>query len=460
MRLTQERAWLAREFVDAENQAGEPPALLAPPPFFDNSPNRWNSARQMSATSQIIDEVLPAKLEEQLPRWLELPVYRSRFNGNEGIHSPSGFFKLPFITKQHIRDGFPQNFLSHGQSLETLLANAQVELEHTSGTSEERTPVLFGMGWWNAQESLALRLNRRIAHVLDEYPNARRAVLTTPICNGTACHSRWTPRSARIYQESLFVNQARIPFLIEETELARMADEITEWSPQFLDLDPVHGAWFALYCERNGIRFPSLQFVNCSYEFVGVVHRKILKRVFGVPVFNLYGSTETGHLLMEDENGVMQPSVETAFLEVLNPDSNGVGDLAVTTLSNDFMPLLRYRIGDLIERRGTTSAANYIVHGRARDALRTPDDRRVTTWQVDQCFADVDGIAHYQLRQAENGDCALRYVPDAKAPTSEDLREVTGRLEKLLQTPNGITIESSNLLVPAPSGKFRLTCRE
>ena len=410
----------------------------------------------MSATSQIIEGALPAKLEEQLPRWLNLPVYRSRLDLDGDIQRPINFFKLPFITKHHIRDGFPNNFLRDGQTLEKLLEDGLVELEHTSGTSEERTPVLFGMGWWNAQELSALRLNRRIAHVLDEFPNSRRAVLTTPICNGTACHSRWTPRSARIYQGSLFVNQARIPFLLEDAELARMAEEISEWSPQFLDLDPVHGAWFALYCERNGIRFPSLQFVNCSYEFVSVVHRKILKRVFGVPVFNLYGSTETGHLLMEDENGVMQPSIETAFLEVLNPDSNGVGDLAVTTLSNDYMPLLRYRIGDLVERRGNS----YIMHGRARDALRTPDDRRVTTWQVDQCFADVNGIAHYQLRQSENGDCALRYVPDAKAPTSDDMRGLRERLKKLLQTPNAITVKSSNLLVPAPSGKFRLTCRE
>lgn len=398
---------------------------------------------------------MPACLAGLLPRWLDLPVYRSRLKLDGDIQRPVNFFKLPFIAKQHIRDGFPQNFLSHGQSLETLLANRQVELEHTSGTSEERTPVLFGMGWWTVQEARAMRLNRRIAHVLDEYPNARRAVLTTPICNGTACHSRWTPRSARIYDGSLFVNQTRIPFLLEDAELARMAEEIGEWSPQFLDLDPVHGAWFALYCERKGIRFPSVQFVNCSYEFVSVVHRQILNRVFGVPVFNLYGSTETGHLLMEDERGVMQPSLETAFLEVLNAE-NGVGDLVVTTLSNDYMPLLRYRIGDLAERRGK----NFIVHGRGRDALRTADGRRVTTWQVDNCFVGVNGIAHYQLCQAESGDCVLRYVPDGTGPGAHDLRELIARLESLLQAPNRITAEASDLLVPAPSGKFRLTCRD
>src|SRR5208282_3807083 len=108
---------------------------------------------------------------------------------------------------------------------------------------------------------------------------------------------------------------------------ARMVEEILEWSPVFLDLDPVHGAWFALYCERNGIRFPSVKFILCSYEFVSCVHRKILSRVFGVPIFNLYGSTETGHLLMENDRGKMKPSCDTAFLEIVNADEGGVGEL-------------------------------------------------------------------------------------------------------------------------------------
>jgi hypothetical protein len=126
----------------------------------------------MQAETRSIDEsAQPARLAELLPRWLELPVYRSRLDTNGDIAVLTNFSKLPFIVKQNIRDGFPHNFLGNGHALETLLANAQVELEHTSGTSEERTPVLFGRGWWPVQEKRALRLNRRIAHMLDEYPH-------------------------------------------------------------------------------------------------------------------------------------------------------------------------------------------------------------------------------------------------------------------------------------------------
>jgi phenylacetate-CoA ligase len=266
-------------------------------------------------------------------------------------------------------------------------------------------------------------------------------------------------REQRIIHQALFVNLARIPFLIGEAELARMAQEISGWAPQFLDTDPVHAVWFALYCERSGITFPSLKFILCSYEFTSVVHRKILTRVFGVPVFNLYGSTETGHLLMEDEHGEMKQSYDTAYLEITDTDARNIGDLVVTTLSNDYMPLLRYRIGDLAEKIAQPYGNSYIVHGRIRDALTAADGSRVTTWQVDQCLADAAGIAHYELRQNEAGECVFRYIADVTPPTEDALNDVTARLETLLQTRTGIEAEAMTTLVPAASGKFRLTCR-
>ena len=415
----------------------------------------------MLATPELIRETSQlAQLEALFPRWRAVPLYRDVFRQiNCRRENFDCFQRLPLMAKPEMRNNFPQNFLPAGQSLESLLEKNLIELEHTSGTSAERLPVIFGRNWWNAQEERALRLNNFVAKVLDEHPNARRATLTSPSCNGLTCPTVWMSREQRTFGNTLFVNLARIPFLLGDAELAHMAREIADWSPQFLDVDPVHGAWFALYCERNKIKFPSLKFILCSYEFVSVAHRKILARVFGVPVFNLYGSTETGHLLMENEAGEMKPSYDTAFLEIVAADARGIGDLVVTTLTNDYMPLLRYRIGDLAERRVQPYGNHFIVHGRARDALTARDGRRVTTWQVDQCFAGANGIAHYELRQDENGGCILRFVPDAVAPAREELRRIASRLETLLQLSTGLKTEAMPVLVPAASGKFRLTCR-
>ena len=75
---------------------------------------------------------------------------------------------------------------------------------------------------------------------------------------------------------------------------------------------------------------------------------------------------------------------------------------------------------------------------------------------MDQCFAGVAGIVHYQLRQAETGECALRYIPESAALPAADLREVCHQLEVLLGC-GAIPVERVDTIVPAQSGKFRLT---
>jgi phenylacetate-CoA ligase len=415
----------------------------------------------MLTTPELIKEAaLASRLGEVLPRWLcEVPLYQRAGNpprfGGEAM-SLAELRRLPLITKEDIRRDFPRNFLRAGVELDALLDQELVELEQTSGTSEQRTPLLLGRGWWVEQEKRALRLNPLVAAVLDEFPNARRVTINSPVCSGDICYTGVPSRADRVVGNALFVSLSRYPFLWGEAEMARMAAEAVEWQPQFLDVDPVYGVVFALYCERRGIRLPSLRFILGSYEFVSVAHRRILERVFGVPVFDLYGSTETGHLLMEVGPGDMRPSHETAVLEVLNTDQQGISEVAVTTLTNDFMPLIRYRIGDLVERHVRPYHTSYRVHGRAADAFVTADARRVTTWQIDQCLADMAGIAHYQLCERTGREWLLRFVPDVSAPTAAELEKLRGRVARLLAAGGKLAVEQTDLLVPESSGKFRL----
>ena len=359
---------------------------------------------------------------------------------------------LPRITKNQLREHSPEGFLPAGLTVESLLARGLIEEESTSGTSGASVRVVFGKSWWAEQERRALVRNPFLAGLFGERLSLRRAVLTTPGCSGVSCYNRWLNLEQRTLGDSLFVNQSRIPFTLGEEKLAGMAKEVADWMPEFLDVDPVHGAWFALYCERHGLRFPSLRFILTSYEYASVVHRAIMERVFGVPVINLYGSSETGHLLVETD-GVMRPSPETALLECTSAD--GIGELLVTTLTNPYLPLMRYEIGDYVE----PIAGGYLVHGRKRDALRGADGRILTTRQVDAAFSGVRGIAHYQLRQRTDGSAHLSLLPeqagDGLASVQATLVE---RLSLLLGT--SVTSESVGLLTPEDSGKFRLTVRE
>lgn len=414
----------------------------------------------MLATPELIhDSTQASRLCELLPRWIsEVPLYTDLkgaldLAGIEGVMKR--FQQIPQITKHDIRRNFPHNFLMDSRSLDDLVDDGLVELEHTSGTSEARTPLILGLGWWAEQEERALRLNQRVADLLDAYPEARRLTLSSPVCSGDICYTGTPAKSDRIIGNTLFSSLSKHPFLWSKDQLARIAEEAAEWQPQFLDVDPVYGLVFARYCEQQGIRFPSLRFVICSYEFLSITHRTVLERVFGVPVYNLYGSTETGHLLMEDESGNMRPSLETAYLEIVQPDDAGVGPLVVTTLTNDYMPLIRYCIGDLAERRMEGMRSVYRIHGRTADAVTTTSGTRATVLQIDECFRELPGFAHYQLMQQSNREWLLRYVPDRNSPTMGAIAELRQRLQSMLGDSE-VTIESTDVLMPENSGKFRL----
>ena len=393
-----------------------------------------------------------ARLETAIRQTATAPFYAStEWQAAFALRSPH-LTDLPRITKSQLREHSPEGFLPADVNLKDLLASGLIEEESTSGTSGASVRVVFGKTWWGEQERRALVRNPFLAGLFGEKPSLRRAVLTTPGCSGVSCYNRWLNLEQRTLGNSLFVNQSRIPFTLGEEKLAGMAKEVADWAPAFLDVDPVHGAWFALHCERQGLRFPSLRFILTSYEYTSVVHRAIMERVFGVPVINLYGSSETGHLLVEHD-GAMLPSPETAILESTAPD--GIGELLVTTLTNPYLPLVRYEIGDFVE----LSADGFAVHGRKRDALRSATGRILTTRLIDQCFADVAGVAHYQLRQKADGSAHLFLLP---AVEGDDLATAQAKLASELSSLLGapVTTESIGLIAPEDSGKFRLTVRE
>jgi phenylacetate-CoA ligase len=393
-----------------------------------------------------------ARLDAAIRQTSTSPFYATaEWQSGFALQSPR-LSDLPRITKSQLREHSPEGFLPADVNLKDLLTSGLIEEESTSGTSGASVRVVFGQTWWVEQERRALVRNPFLARLFGEKPSLRRAVLTTPGCSGVSCYNRWLNLDQRTLGDSLFVNQSRIPFTLGEEKLAGMAKEVADWAPAFLDVDPVHGMWFALHCERHGLRFPSLRFILTSYEYTGVVHRAIMERVFGVPVINLYGSSETGHLLVEHE-GAMLPSPETAILESTATD--GIGELLVTTLTNPYLPLLRYEIGDFVER----TPDGFAVHGRKRDALRAADGRILTTRMIDQCFTDVAGVAHYQLRQKADGSAHLFLLPVVEGG---DLTSAQAKLTSELGSLLGATVtaESVSLIAPEDSGKFRLTLRE
>jgi phenylacetate-CoA ligase len=397
--------------------------------------------------------------DEKLREYVrEVPLYRSATQATDTSTWTELLAALPFINKQDVKRDFPKNFLRAGQSLDDLLAKKSVEIEHTAGTTDNRADLLLEYGWWARQEMWALSLNADIARVLAENPEAHRVTISSPACNGDITYNGTPSGKRRTLGNTRFLSLSRFPFLLSTDDLDQMVAEALDWDPVFLDTDPVYAAVFALHCERRKVKFSRLKFIITTYEYTSVLHKRILERVFGVPVYNLYGSTETGHLMIEQGAGEMVASRNVAYLDVIHQDDRGIGELVVSTLSNDYMPLLKYRIGDLVEARPTASGdgVTYILHGRAPDTLKAPDGRRITTRDVDQCFVGSTDLVHYRLQENSPGSFVLKIVSESDGVTKTAIRVVVEKLEQLIRPTRKIEAIPAKFLLPEPSGKFVL----
>jgi phenylacetate-CoA ligase len=100
--------------------------------------------------------------------------------------------------------------------------------------------------------------------------------------------------------------------------------------------------------------FPALRALFVGGEPLSVNRRKRISEIWGVPVVEEYGATETPCLGGQCAEGRMHLWADQAIYEVYDPATgtlspDGRGQLVVTQLYREAMPLLRYNIGDEVE---------------------------------------------------------------------------------------------------------------
>lgn len=105
---------------------------------------------------------------------------------------------------------------------------------------------------------------------------------------------------------------------------------------------------------RPGRDFPALRALFVGGEPLTPARRRRISDIWGVPVVEEYGSTETGSLAGECPQGKLHLWADRAVFEVYDPTTGatsreGSGQLVVTPLYREGMPLLRYNLEDDVE---------------------------------------------------------------------------------------------------------------
>ena len=233
----------------------------------------------------------------------------------------------------------------------------------------------------------------------------------------------------------------------------------------------------ALHRHRPGLLFGhahSLYLLACQLKKAGVTdirprgivstamplhdwQRTVIEEVFGVPATNRYGCEEVSLIACEcEQHNGLHVAAESVFTEV-EPS----GHLLVTDLSNFAMPLIRYRIGDVVTAsdrpcpcgRGLPLLDR--VEGRDADFVVTPAGGLISGISLTENFAvHIPGTAQVQIVQDELTHMRVRMVVDAGF-TDGSRRKVADMVRELFGPEMRHDLEIVDLIPQEPSGKYR-----
>ncbi len=199
--------------------------------------------------------------------------------------------------------------------------------------------------------------------------------------------------------------------------------------------------------------------------------RAEIERVIGLKAMNFYGLSEMCGPGVAAECLVARSGLhvqEDHFLaEVIDPDSGatvaagGEGELVLTTLTKEALPLIRYRTGDLVSitsvpcECGRTTVRLMELRGR-RDDMLIVRGVNVFPSQVEHVLLSVEGVApHYRLIVERTGAMDELTLECEPAPGAE-ADDLAARVGNQLREHMGIRFEivvSEPGTIPRSEGK-------
>ncbi len=166
--------------------------------------------------------------------------------------------------------------------------------------------------------------------------------------------------------------------------------------------------------------------------------RERLTGVFGVEPLQIYTSHEVQLLGWECRaTKAIHACEDGAIVEVLRDDvpvgPGEQGEVVTTNLNAYAMPLIRYRLADVVTRGpqschcGQPFSAISTIQGRVTDAFSFPDGRTIYPSRILECFPPNihEWVRQYQLVQVRPDRIVLRIVPAGKV--SPDLSARMGK---------------------------------
>ena len=266
----------------------------------------------------------------------KIPYYQDLFKKN-GIHpndvkSAEVFSKLPLLTKEAI--------VEYQSKMLDLKYHGKIYRGTTSGSSGK--PLDFAVtseynSWdwasrWRGRQWFGINIGDREV-----------AIWGRPVNN--KFRKFWDPVKA-IFRNTLLLSG----FEVSEKTLYWYSKLLFFYNPEYIYSYSTTIYQLANYIQNHysKVQTSKLKAIFVTAETLYPNQRQVIEEVFNVPVSNEYGCSEIGGFVYECPHGNWHISAENVYVEFVSIDG-GPKEIVATSLTNFYMPFIRYRIGDLGE---------------------------------------------------------------------------------------------------------------
>ncbi|HEY5997806.1 MAG TPA: hypothetical protein VI078_00695 [bacterium] len=420
--------------------------------FFESA--RGQIAGRMYVSGRALQEYQSQALRNLVMRCNEkVPYYRKIFRkiGLEPrqIRGVEDLLRLPILEKSELRDN---------QS--TLVADdirkADLIVLGTSGTTG--TPLRI---WCNTR-------TRRLNYAYyDRF--LRQAGIDYSAPRATFGGRLIVPSGQRkppfwrysVFQKNLLFSS----YHLSDDNIGYYIDKLIRYRPSYIDAYPSSLHQIAAYASRHGLDLRGCTGgITTSAETLLDDQRRMIEDVFGVQVYDQYGSAEMCAFIGQCRMGNYHIHGDYGIVEILRSDGSPAkpgeeGELVCTGLINEVMPLLRYRIGDIgvLSDRTCCCGSQFPlldrILGRMDDLITTPEGHRVGRLSP---VAKGLPVREVQYVQSNVHGVVVLVVPDAGYCEAAEATLVA-ELQKRLGRSMKIDVQQVDVIPRSKSGKFRST---
>jgi phenylacetate-CoA ligase len=388
--------------------------------------------------------------EKFLQAALKSDFYKKKLDGLRLDH----WEEIPFTTKKELREAEAYSLLG------TDIANIATYHE-TSGTTGKPTSC-----WYSHADVMREAKNLIDSDVaLNENDLVlNRFTFTVAVASFIFY---WACQQARAGHICLAKSAVSTP--------SRVLDVMMRTNPSILvdiayELERLAGA-----AKRLGLTIPNanLRAIWVAGEMVPPARKKWLEKLWGVPVFGLFGTTETGGLFVTCKNGHFHLDNPNVFVEVVDDEGrplgfNERGNFVISTL-REGMPVLRYANEDLVEiREGTECGCGrtepiLIHYGRKEDFMEV-NGRIFTLYDLMNIVYELPDVPMAWRFHVSNQDLKFEYqtydgtVDDPKRTEMEAI--LRDKLGCKVQAYHSEIIPEASLVQPSALTKFAYLIRQ